>query len=259
MLSAGAPVPAETLRKLRDLVHPDANIVTPYGATEALPIASIESREVIAETGPAAAKGKGVCVGTPFESVDWKVIEIDDGPLETIDRVTELDRGKIGELMVAGPMVTRQYVVRSEQNAFHKVSDGERIWHRMGDVGYLDDRGRFWFCGRKAHRVDCVDRTLFTVPCEAVFNSHPFVYRSALVPRGQRPNQTPVIMVETYPEHRPKTDQQRNELRDQLLDLAARNPLTRRIEEIIIRDAPLPVDIRHNSKIFREQLASELV
>ncbi len=258
VLSAGAPVPAETLKELRELVNPDANIQTPYGATEALPIASIESREVIAETGPAAAKGKGVCVGTPFESVQWKVIEIDDGPIKSIDQIKELKQGKIGELMVTGPMVTKEYVIRSEQNALHKVADGDRIWHRMGDVGYLDERGRFWFCGRKAHRVVCGDRTMFTIPCEAVFNSHPSVYRSALVPRGQRPNQTPVILVETHPEQQPQSEQETIALRDQLLDLASRNPLTMRIKEIIVRSQPLPVDIRHNSKIFREQLAKEL-
>ncbi len=86
VLSAGAPVPAATLEKLRTLIHPEAMIVTPYGATEALPIASIESREVIAETGPAAAKGKGTCVGTRFEGVQWRVIEIDDGPIEDISK-----------------------------------------------------------------------------------------------------------------------------------------------------------------------------
>ncbi len=255
VLSAGAPVPAPTLEKLRTLVHPDADIVTPYGATEALPIASIESREVISETGPAAGKGKGTCVGSRFEGVQWKVIEIDDGPIDQISQVIELPTGKIGELMVCGPMVTRRYVVRSDQNRMHKVTDGKRVWHRMGDVGYLDDRDRFWFCGRKAHRVTMKDRTLFTIPCEAIFNAHPLVYRSALVPRGQRPDQTPVILVET---EAPVVGREKEQLRIELLDLASRNPLTRRIQEIIIRDQPLPVDIRHNSKIFREKLADEI-
>jgi acyl-CoA synthetase (AMP-forming)/AMP-acid ligase II len=258
VLSAGAPVPASTLEKLRTLVDPEADIVTPYGATEALPIASIESREIISETGPAASKGKGTCVGDRFEGVQWKVIEIDDGPLSSIDETVELDRGKIGELMVCGPMVTQQYVVRRDQNSMHKVSDGDRVWHRMGDVGYLDDRDRFWFCGRKTHRVTMNDRTLFTIPCEAIFNAHPSVYRSALVPRGQRPNQVPVILIETDPEKGPGTGEESERLRMELLDLASRNPLTRRIEEVIIRTEPLPVDIRHNSKIFRERLAEEI-
>lgn len=258
VLSAGAPVPVATLEKLRTLIDPDADIVTPYGATEALPIASIESREIISETGPASAKGKGTCVGSRFEGVHWKVIEIDDDPINQIHETTELDRGKIGELMVRGPMVTERYVVRSDQNAMHKVADGNLIWHRMGDVGYLDDQDRFWFCGRKAHRVTMSDRTLFTIPCESIFNAHPSVYRSALVPRGQRPNQTPVIVIEPEPATMPVSEAERSQLRSELLELASRNPLTRRIKEVIIRSQPLPVDIRHNSKIFREKLAEEI-
>ncbi|WP_372726008.1 fatty acid CoA ligase family protein [Novipirellula sp.] len=260
VLSAGAPVPAATLTKLRSLLDPEVNIVTPYGATEALPIASIESREVIAETGPAAAKGKGVCVGTRFEGVQWRVIKINDGPMTQIDETEEMPQGKIGELMVSGPMVTTQYVVRSDQNVMHKIQDGDRVWHRMGDVGYLDSRDRFWFCGRKNHRIEAGNRTLFTIPCESIFNSHPRVYRSALVARGERPEQTPVVMIETIDcrQNNGKPIADADGLRTELLELAARNPITRRIEEIIIRRTPLPVDIRHNSKIFRERLAEEL-
>ncbi|MDB4770519.1 fatty acid CoA ligase family protein [bacterium] len=258
ILSAGAPVPVETLAKLRTLIDPDANIMTPYGSTEALPLASIESREVIAETGPASLKGKGTCVGTRFEGVTWRVIEIEDGPVTNISDTQEVERGKIGELMVTGPMVTQKYVVRSDQNSLHKVADGKRVWHRMGDVGYLDARDRFWFCGRKGHRVTAGKRTLFTVPCEAIFNGHPSIYRSALVPRGQRPNQQPVMIVEPHPDQMPTTPQTREQLIGELLELAARNPLTRRITEIIVWETPLPVDIRHNSKIFREKLSEQL-
>jgi acyl-CoA synthetase (AMP-forming)/AMP-acid ligase II len=258
ILSAGAPVPAETLSKLRTLVDPDASIMTPYGSTEALPLASIESREVISETGPASLKGKGTCVGTRFEGVSWRVIEIQDGPITDIQETQEVDQGKIGELMVTGPMVTKTYVVRSDQNSLHKVTDGKRIWHRMGDIGYLDSRDRFWFCGRKAHRVTAGNRTLFTIPCEAIFNSHPAIYRSALVPRGESPNQQPVMIVEPHPDQTPRTPQTRKLLKEELLELASRNPLTRRITEVIVWDTPLPVDIRHNSKIFREKLAEQI-
>ncbi len=258
ILSAGAPVPASTLARLRAVVHPDADIMTPYGATEALPIASIESRQVITQTGPAAAKGKGVCVGTRFEGVEWRVIEIQDGPLPTIDQTTELPRGKIGELMVTGPMVTKRYVVSTDQNAFHKVQDGDRIWHRMGDVGYLDELDQFWFCGRKGHRVIGTDRTWFTIPCEAIFNQHPHVYRSALVGLGTRGSQQPVILIEPHERFRPRTNEAKAKLIQELAELAARNPLTTRIQDIRIYPKSLPVDIRHNSKIFREQLTREI-
>ena len=257
ILSAGAPVPANTLERLRGLIHEDGEIVTPYGATEALPLASIESREVISQTGPASAKGKGTCVGTRFEGVEWKVIEISDDPIQCLDDVKVLDVGKIGELLVTGPMVTKEYVVRADQNAIHKVVDGDQVWHRMGDVGYLDDYDRFWFCGRKAHRVKTENRTLYTIPCEAIFNAHPMVYRSALIGVGTGEVKNPMVLVELQPEFSDLNDQDRSELVDQLHELATRNPMTRRISEIMIRKEPLPVDIRHNSKIFREQLAVE--
>lgn len=258
VLSAGAPVPAATLSSLRKYVHEEANIETPYGATEALPIASIESRQVIAETGPAANKGKGVCVGHRFEGVQWKIIEIIDGPLTSIEQVNELSTGKIGELMVTGPMVTRRYVTRVDQNELHKVLDGETVWHRMGDVGYVDATDRFWFCGRKAHRVISSNRTFFTIPCEAIFNSHPRVEKCAMVGRGDAGNQTPVIIVQPTNLAINRDPQQREQLVEELKDLAIRNPLTARINEFVIRATPLPVDIRHNSKIFRERLAAEL-
>ncbi len=255
ILSAGAPVPPRVLASLRSIVHPEANIYTPYGATEALPVASIESRMVIAETAAASRAGRGTCVGSRFPSIEWKVIEINDGPLARLEDVRELAQGQIGELMVAGPIVTKEYVTRQEQNAVHKVRDGQRVWHRMGDVGYLDDQDRFWFCGRKSHRV-CEEHCVrYTIPCEAVFNNHPHVFRSALVGVGAIGKQRSVLIVEPEREHRPKTSSIAQQLIDELRQLATENLLTQGITDIRIYPERLPVDIRHNSKIFREQLS----
>lgn len=255
VLSAGAPVPAGTLQRLRQVVHPEADIWTPYGATEALPLASIESRQVIAETGAATAQGRGVCVGSRFAGIDWKVIPIDDGPLDQIKQIQELPVGQIGELMVSGDVVTRHYEVRDDQNRLHKVHDGPRIWHRMGDVGYRDEQDQFWFCGRKAHRVCQQDQTWFSIPCEAIINQHPAVYRSALVGLGPRGNQQPVIIIEPHSNRRPVDDAATSQLLRELQTLAAQHPLTQQIEDFRIYPEKLPVDIRHNSKIFREQLS----
>ncbi len=258
VLSAGAPVPAATLASLRRFVHEEADIETPYGATEALPIASIESRQVISETGPAANKGKGVCVGTRFDTVEWKVIEISDDEIRFLSDIHEMPRGKIGELLVCGPMVTRNYVTRTDQNSLHKVNEGDTVWHRMGDVGYLDSQDRFWFCGRKSHRVISADRTFYTVPCEAVFNIQPNVEKCALVGRGPVGQQTPVIVVQPTDLSIASDPARCDAMRAQLQTAAASNPLTQRINDFVIRATPLPVDIRHNSKIFREKLAAEV-
>ena len=62
----------------------------------------------------------------------------------------------------------------------------------MGDVGYFDEQGRLWYCGRKSHRVITNDDVLFTEQIEGIFNAHPLVYRTALV----GVNKEPVLWIE---------------------------------------------------------------
>lgn len=253
VLSAGAPVPPHVLQRMQQVLPPDGEVHTPYGATEALPVASIGAREVLGETAARSAQGAGTCVGRRFPGIAWKVIRISDGPIARLADAHELPPGEIGELIVRGPVVTREYVTRVEQNALHKIADGDGVWHRMGDVGYLDAQERFWFCGRRAHRVLTAQGPLYTVPCEAIFNQHPAIYRSALVGVGPPGAQRPVIIVEPWPQRRPRSAQARQQLLQELRQLAAAHPLTQAIGAILLHPA-LPVDIRHNAKIFREQL-----
>jgi acyl-CoA synthetase (AMP-forming)/AMP-acid ligase II len=254
VFAAGAPVPAHVLRRMKACIHPEGEIHTPYGATEALPVASISASEVLGETQARTEQGGGVCVGRPFPQLDWKVIEIIDGPIAALAEANELPAGQIGELIVCGPVVTRQYINRPHSNALAKISDGPRIWHRMGDVGYLDPQGRFWFCGRMSQRVVTAAGTLFTIPCEAVFNTHPHVWRSALVGIGPPGNQRPAIVVQTWPRQRPRSAAATAKLLAELRELGKRHPHTACIEEFLWHPS-LPVDIRHNAKIFREKLA----
>jgi acyl-CoA synthetase (AMP-forming)/AMP-acid ligase II len=170
-----------------------------------------------------------------------------------MDGICELLVGEIGEIIVTGAVVTREYVTRRESNALAKIADGQRVWHRMGDVGYFDERGRFWFCGRKAHRLETAHGRLYTVPCEAIFNQHPAVYRSALVGIGPSGSQLPVIIVEPWPDKFPRRSRARKLLLAELGQLAKANPLTERINNFLIHPS-MPVDIRHNAKIFRERL-----
>lgn len=271
VLSAGAPVPPRVLEEIRAAMHPDGKMYTPYGATEALPIASIESRDVLGETAAMTRIGKGTCVGNRFDGIRWRVIRIQDGPIARIEDAQDAQPGEIGELMVAGPVVTQSYVTRVDQNALHKVfdaglstaygwsvEDGMTFWHRMGDVGYLDARDRFWFCGRKGHRVVTPSGTLFTEPVEAVVNTHPWVYRSALVPRGTAPNQSPAIVVEPWPEHRRALHQNTPRAVQEWSQLLQQHLPEHSIDEFHVYPKSLPTDIRHNSKIFREQLAQWL-
>ncbi len=253
VLSAGAPVPPHVLQCMKQAIHPAGEIYTPYGATEALPVASISAGEVLGETSMRSREGGGTCVGHRFPNIEWKVIRIAEGPIARLEEIEELPPGKIGELLVSGPVVTREYVTQLEANPLHKVRDGDRLWHRMGDVGYLDELDRFWFCGRKSHRVITDQTTMFTIPCEAIFNQHPRVYRSALVGVGPPRQQRPVVIVELWPNHRTKSPVDERQLVSELLALAVEYEHTQIIRDVLIHKS-LPVDIRHNAKIFREQL-----
>jgi acyl-coenzyme A synthetase/AMP-(fatty) acid ligase len=119
----------------------------------------------------------------------------------------------------------------------------------MGDLGWMDSKGRIWFCGRKSHRVRTIDETLYTIPVEAIFNNHENVFRSALAGAGPKADQTPVIFIEPV-----EKIQSKRAFIKELLDMGRSNPLTKKIEHIFIEKS-FPVDIRHNSKIFREKLA----
>ncbi|MBI3837495.1 MAG: AMP-binding protein [Planctomycetia bacterium] len=254
VLSAGAPVPPHVLARMKECIAVDGDVHTPYGATESLPVASIAATEVLGETRRLWAQGAGTCIGRKFPSIEWKVIEIVDGPIPTLSHAVELPSGRIGELIVSGPVVTREYVTRTEANALGKIVDGTRVWHRMGDVGYLDDQARFWFCGRMAHRVVTASGVMFTIPCEALFNQHPAIYRSALVGIGEPGRQRPVIIAEPWPGKMPRGKVARQQLLSELKQLSLDNALTRSIHDFLLHPA-MPVDIRHNAKIFREKLA----
>jgi acyl-coenzyme A synthetase/AMP-(fatty) acid ligase len=158
--------------------------------------------------------------------------------------------GEPGEITVKGDLVTRRYFENPEADALAKIKDGAEVRHRMGDLGRRDEKGRIWFLGRKSHRLITKNGTLFTIPCESIFNNHPDVFRSALVGIGEKPDQIPVICIE--PEKESKTDKKK--LEKELLEIAGRHELTINIRKILFCRS-FPVDIRHNSKIFREKLA----
>ncbi len=253
-ISAGAPVPAAVLERFAKMLSAGAEVFTPYGATEALPVCSIGSAEILSETRHATDQGCGVCVGRPVPGLELEIIAIDDEPIALWSQVRKLDVGEIGEIVVRGPQVTPSYFNRPESTALAKIADpeGGGFYHRMGDLGYRDDRGRVWFCGRKAHRVVTAGETLFTIPCEAVFNTHGTVFRTALVGVGEPGRQRPVLCVELE-KGADTSDLAR--IHRELLAIGAGHGITRNIRTVLFHPA-LPVDIRHNSKIFREKLAA---
>ena len=251
VISAGAPVSPANIEQFSALLNQDAEIHTPYGATEAVPIISITSNEILTDTRILSEKGYGICIGRPINDIDVRLIKISDEPIDTWSDELRVAQGEIGEITVKGALVSREYYGDPQATALAKIREDGEIRHRMGDLGWMDDQGRIWFCGRKSHRVITAAGTLFTIPCEAIFNTHPDVFRSALVGIGPRHRQKPVVCIELS---KSNVAINKNDLKDELLGMAAANELTRSIRTLLFHKS-FPVDIRHNSKIFREKLA----
>ncbi|MGB5618351.1 MAG: fatty acid CoA ligase family protein, partial [Desulfobacterales bacterium] len=251
VISAGAPIMPANIEQFAGLLDEEGDIHTGYGATEAMPVAAIEGREILNDTRSQSESGRGICVGRPLSGVAVRIIVIDDGPIDAWTDEVAAGNGAVGEITVKGDQVTRHYFENPAADALSKIRDTDGVWHRMGDLGRLDEDGRIWFYGRKSHRVVTAGGTLFTIPCEAIFNNHPLVYRSALVGVGTAPHQKPVICIEL---ESGQGGGNSIKLTRELLDLASSDELTRAIDTVLYPEE-FPVDIRHNAKIFREKLA----
>ncbi len=255
--SAGAPVPPETVARLRELLPAHAQFWTPYGATECLPVAVIEGRELQA-TREATEQGAGTCVGRAVAPNEVRIIGITDEAIADWRDVQVLGANIVGEITVAGPTVTDSYFNRESATRAAKVSetlaDGStRIVHRMGDVGYFDAQGRLWFCGRKTQRV-CAEASrgdVYTEQVEPVFNAHPQVRRTALVGVGEKGAQQAWLCVELKPGVAPR---EWPRIASELRVLAKKSPYSARVAGFLPHES-FPVDIRHNAKIGREKLA----
>jgi olefin beta-lactone synthetase len=252
VISAGAPVPVKTIRDFSKLLKETAQIFTPYGATEALPVTSIGSHEILKEALIPNQKERGICVGKPVDGTDVAIIRISDDPIAFWNSDLMLKNGEIGEITVSGPQVTERYLNREVADRLNKITNPKtgQIFHRMGDLGYYDKYGRIWFCGRKSQRIITSTETLYTVPIEVVFNRHPAVFRSALVGIPFKEKQKPVVIIET---EKPLNGKRQLKLKNELLELALTSNLSKSIDLILFHHN-FPVDIRHNAKINREKL-----
>lgn len=265
VISAGAPATIASIARFSKMLSDGVPVLNSYGATESLPISMIASDALFATT-EMTDNGAGICVGHAIDGVSIGIIGISEAVIPEWDDALLLKNGEIGEIIVQGPMVSQSYYQYDSQrdNQRDSATAMAKIWdpvancvrHRMGDLGYLDDQGRLWMCGRKAHRVDATHKGKFakryySIPCERIFNTHPNVKRSALVGVKVANEITPLICIELDASLVCNKSQQ---LYQELTTLAEQFHQTQGIKRFLIHP-DFPVDVRHNAKIFREKLA----
>lgn len=228
LMIAGASMPPQLVGDLLELL-PNGDVGTPYGATEALPVAAVWGKEIVSQFAQRSASGAGTCVGKPAVGIEIRILPILDDPVLDARDVVWLLPNNIGELCVKGPVVTASYADNPEATERAKIQDGDQVWHRMGDTGYFDNDGYLWLCGRKSERVG----NLYPDRVEGQFN--PWCGRTALV--GVRGDA--VLVVEGAKD---------SALERKILDTSI-------VKHVLFHPA-FPVDKRHNSKIHRHTLAA---
>jgi olefin beta-lactone synthetase len=250
---AGAPISERTLTHVQNRV-PSGSVFTAYGATEALPVTLIAASEALCLSPRRANGGElGTLLGRAVHGVELRIIAVAGHAFGDIAETTRLGPGEIGEVIVRGVNVSHSYLNRPEETKLSKVRDGETAWHRMGDVGYLDEAGNLYFCGRKVHIYTTPHKTYYTEPTERVFNVYPKVRRSALIGVAWAPE--PAIVIEPLPEFWPTSTKAKTRFAKELRRVAAAQAVTSALRRFFFHPA-FPVDSRHNAKILREQLAN---
>ncbi|MFT6985401.1 MAG: acyl-coenzyme A synthetase/AMP-(fatty) acid ligase [Psychromonas sp.] len=253
VISAGAPATLPSIERFTKLLNKEVEIINSYGATESLPISKIGSQQLL-RTEAITDTGGGICVGLAVDGMEISIIKNSEKSITEWHSQLALPAYEIGEIVVKGPQVSRSYYRREQANIASKIKDGETVRHRMGDLGYIDEHGKLWMCGRKSHAVNSVYqdkiKNYFSIPCERIFNTHPEIKRTALVAVEHNQKTVPLLCIELL--SKPSTSP--TKLFNELKFIAGRYPQTAGIQQFLIHPS-FPMDIRHNAKIFREKLA----
>lgn len=252
---AGCTVPKSLIKRFYS-IQPHICIHTPYGATEGLPITSVTAKERLENTDYMG----GVLVGKPVDNVQVKIISILEQPISRFFSKLELPAQQVGEIIASGPNVSKEYFNNPVATYYSKIYGEQKVWHRTGDLGYIDKGGNVYFCGRLKERVKTRASVFYTEPIEALFNEHPLVLRSALlgatIPGTNFKVPFVVIQPKPVPSLLIRKLKSYKFLLKEIKQLALNYPLTRNIKHFLICHS-FPVDVRHNAKIHRLSLAKK--
>lgn len=247
LMSAGAPVPSSLLESLQHVL-PAAELHTPYGMTEALPITDVSLDEI-----REAGQGEGICVGRPLHGVEIALSPLmrdgePDGSLTTAPELT-------GEICVRADHVKDRYDALWVTQQANTLDGG---WHRTGDVGHVDEAGRLWVEGRLPHVIATAAGPVTPVGVEQRVEGLPQVRAAAAV--GIGPRGAAVVTVVVVPRagsaarSRRLPGRARLRVADLTLTDAVREAAGTDVAAVLTTEK-LPVDIRHASKIDRQAVA----
>ncbi|MBS2036551.1 AMP-binding protein [bacterium] len=254
VITFGAPISLDFIEMWTKLLDGGGDVYTPYGATEVLPVSLITGSEVLEETSSHTKDGGGTCIGQVIPGVQVRIMRCTEDPVSEWNEELMLRPGEVGEIVVHAEQVTWAYFDDPSATQSSKISQGDKIWHRMGDLGYLDAQSRLWIVGRKSHRVQGKEHVYYPVCAEGIADQHPDVLRSALVGLGLAPEQRPAIVLQLQKPKLARDVAERNRIAREVKEKLSGHPIYGDVKTVLFHK-DFPVDPRHNAKIDREALA----
>ena len=161
IFTGGAPVFPKSAKLLQEKFI-NCNVEIVYGSTEAEPIASISTRELLDFKGDVK---DGLYVGKPIDDINIKIIKPSDKAIEDFESMW-LPTGEIGEICVEGKHVLKEYYNSERAQNFAKIHYNMQVWHRTGDAGYLDNDGNLFLMGRVKNRFEHKGKEVYVFPIE---------------------------------------------------------------------------------------------
>ena len=135
-------------------------LVEGYGMTESAPVAIANPVDIVQWSGQ---------IGLPLPSTDAAILDEDGRPVAV---------GELGEIALRGPQVMQGYWQHPDETAAAFTADG---WLRTGDMGVMDEEGRFRITDRKKDMIVVSGFKVFPNEIEDVLALHPGVLESAAI------------------------------------------------------------------------------
>ena len=260
VITGGAPISRDNLTDFKGIA-PGSAIWVLYGSTEVEPIAHIEAEEMLGLSGRTADDPEwvedGVNVGRPVETLRIKFLKIEKGPIEAQSETDwsplEVKAGEVGELIVAGEHVCRDYYNNPDAFSRAKIRDADgTIWHRTGDLARLDAEGFLWMVGRVHNAIQRDGQYVFPVRAEMVLKKLPAVRQAAYLglPDDALRERTACVVALAD-----SSNGDAAQLHGEIERIMKKHNLP--VDEIHVVDS-IPMDPRHHSKVEYEALRTQL-
>jgi long-chain acyl-CoA synthetase len=156
-ISGGAALPVEVLRGFEEAFG--VPVLEGYGLSETSPVASFNL--------PGRERKPG-SIGTPIRDVQMRVVDEADH---------EVPQGEVGEIVIRGPNVMKDYWHRPEATA-EAIRDG---WFHTGDLARVDEDGYFYIVDRKKDLIIRGGYNVYPREIEEVLYEHPAVAEAAVI------------------------------------------------------------------------------